>query len=66
MPIINRPTSFINDQLQECTLDQRRLRDENRRLRAQLSQCEAAAEEGRLSSRFHGFTSIVQEAKAGY
>lgn len=64
MPLINKPTSWVDNQIQILTLENRKLRSENRRLKSELALKEAMAEEGRLSSRFHGFTSIAQEARA--
>lgn len=62
MPLINKPSSWVNNQLQILTLENRKLRAEIRDLKAELSIRETMAEEGERSSRFHGFTSIVQEA----
>lgn len=67
--------SYKNDQslwfkkqqmeIQALLMENRKLRNENRNLKIELSSREAMAEEGRLSSRFHGFTSIVQESRMG-
>ena len=67
--------SYKNDQslwfkkqqmeIQALMMENRKLRNENRNLKIELSSRETMAEEGRLSSRFHGFTSIVQEARRG-
>ncbi|WP_285011986.1 hypothetical protein [Lactococcus formosensis] len=51
-------------EIQAVMMENRKLREENRKLKIELSSQEVIAEEGRLSSRFHGFTSIVQEARA--
>ncbi len=53
-------------EIQALLMENRKLRNENRRLKLELSSQEVVAEEGRMSSRFHGFTSIVQEARVGY
>lgn len=53
-------------EIQALVMENRKLRDENRRLKLELSSQDVAAEEGRMSSRFHGLTSIVQEARVGY
>ncbi|MBL3715586.1 hypothetical protein GHK52_01865 [Lactococcus garvieae] len=50
-------------EIQALMMENRKLRNENRNLKIELSSRETMAEEGRLSSRFHGFTSIVQEAR---
>lgn len=64
MPLINKPSSWANNQLQILTLENRKLRAEIRDLKAELSIKETMAEEGERSSRFHGLTSIVQESRA--
>lgn len=64
MPLINKPSSWVNNQLQILTLENRKLRAEIRDLKAELSIKETMAEEGERSSRFHGLTSIVQESRA--
>lgn len=67
MTYINDQSAWIKKQrmeIQALMMENRKLRDENRYLKSKLSSQEVIAEEGRLSSRFHGFTSIVQESRA--
>lgn len=67
MEYINDQAAWIKKQrmeIQALMMENRKLRHENRNLKIELSSQEVIAEEGRLSSRFHGFTSIVQEARA--
>ena len=67
MSYINNQSEWIKRQrmeIQAVMMENRKLREENRKLRSELSLKESMAEEGRLSSRFHGFTSIAQEARA--
>ncbi len=67
MSYINNQSEWIKRQrmeIQAVMMENRKLREENRKLKIELSSQEVIAEEGRLSSRFHGFTSIVQEARA--
>ncbi len=69
MSYIKYQSAWIKKQqmeIQALLMENRKLRNENRNLKIELSSQEVIAEEGRLSSRFHGFTSIVQEAKVGY
>lgn len=66
---MNTQSAWIKKQqmeIQALLMENRKLRNENRRLKLELSLQEVVAEEGRMSSRFHGFTSIVQEARVGY
>lgn len=66
---MNTQSAWIKKQqmeIQALLMENRKLRNENRNLKIELSSQEVIAEEGRLSSRFHGFTSIVQEARVGY
>ena len=66
---MNTQSALIKKQcmeIQALMMENRKLRDENRRLKLELSSQDVVAEEGRMSSRFHGFTSIVQEARVGY
>lgn len=67
MAYINDQAAWIKKQrmeIQALMMENRKLRNENRNLKIELSSQEVIAEEGRLSSRFQGFTSIVQEARA--
>lgn len=69
MSYINHQSAWIKKQqmeIQVLLMENRKLRNENRNLKIELSSQEVIAEEGRLSSRFHDFTSIVQEARVGY
>lgn len=66
MSYINNQSEWIKRQrmeIQALMMENRKLRNENRNLKIELASQEVVAEEGRLSSRFHGFTSIVQEAR---
>lgn len=67
MAYINDQSVWIKKQrmeIQGLMMENRKLREENRKLKSELSLKETMAEEGRLSSRFHGFTSIAQEARS--
>lgn len=66
---MNNQSEWIKKQqmeIQKLLMENRKLRNENRKLKIELSSQDVMAEEGRMSSRFHGLTSIVQEARVGY